>query len=126
MVPTCGAGVTAAAGTGLAHHLFAKVFALDKSPGAMPEHSEFPRHTFVHCEVFPTAAPRGAGTNISVSLSGHPLSRPVRIFGLVVHYTANDLIRRRPIFRRCLWGMVHSSIRARSGLILSFPRLFRT
>ena len=31
VVPTCGAGVTAAAGTSLAHHLFAKEFALGKS-----------------------------------------------------------------------------------------------
>ena len=32
MVTTCGAGVTAAAGTGLAHHLFVKLFTLNKSP----------------------------------------------------------------------------------------------
>ncbi len=31
MIPTRGAGVTAAAGTGLTHHLFAKIFILDKS-----------------------------------------------------------------------------------------------
>ncbi len=31
MVATCGAGVTAAAGTGLAHHLFSKLFTLGKS-----------------------------------------------------------------------------------------------
>ncbi len=31
MITTRGAGVTAAAGTGLAHHLFVKVFTLDKS-----------------------------------------------------------------------------------------------
>ena len=33
MVPTCGAGVTAAAGTSLAHHLFREVFTLTKSLG---------------------------------------------------------------------------------------------
>ncbi len=31
MTPTRGAGVTAAAGTSLTHHLFAKIFILDKS-----------------------------------------------------------------------------------------------
>ncbi len=32
MVTTRGAGVTAAAGTSLTHHLFAKIFTLSKSP----------------------------------------------------------------------------------------------
>src|SRR3989338_3998418 len=40
---------------------------------AMHEHSEFPYHTFVHCKVFVAAAPRRAGTSISVSLWGLPL-----------------------------------------------------
>ncbi len=31
MVATCGSGVTAAAGTGIAHHLFSKLFTLGKS-----------------------------------------------------------------------------------------------
>ena len=31
MVATCDAGVTAAAGTSLTHHLFSKVFTLEKS-----------------------------------------------------------------------------------------------
>ncbi len=31
MITTCGAGVTAAAGTGLAHHLFVKLLTLNKS-----------------------------------------------------------------------------------------------
>ena len=31
MITTCDAGVTAAAGTGLAHHLFAELFTLGKS-----------------------------------------------------------------------------------------------
>jgi hypothetical protein len=66
------------------------------------EHWGFPYHTFVHCKGFAPAAPRRAGTSISVSLSGLPLSRPVRIFDLVGHYPANNLIRRCPIFRRNL------------------------
>ncbi len=66
---------------------------------AVLEHLGFPYHTFVHCRGFAPAAPRRAGTSISVSLSGLPLSGPVPIFGLVVHYTANSLIGRRLILR---------------------------
>ncbi len=61
------------------------------------KHLGSPYHTFVHRKGYAPAAPRRAGTSISVFLSGLPLSWPVRIFGLVVHYTANYLIRRRPI-----------------------------
>ncbi len=63
------------------------------------EHLGFPSHTCVHWKGFAPAAPRGAGTSISVSLSGLPLSWPVRILGLVVRYTANNLIRRQLILR---------------------------
>ncbi len=74
---------------------------------AVHEHGGSPYHTCVHCKGFAAAAPRRAGTSISVSLSGLPLSWPVRIIGLVVRYTANYLIRRRPIlwhkFRRNLY-----------------------
>ncbi len=66
------------------------------------EHLGSPCHTFVHCRGFAPAAPRRAGTSVLVSLSGLPLSRPVRIKGLVVHYTANSLIRCRLILGRCL------------------------
>jgi len=122
--PTCGAGVTAAAGTSLAHHLFPKIFALKKSSELNPEHSEFPRHAFAHCEVFATAAPRGARTRISVSFSGQPLSRPLRIFGLVSHYLANNLIRRRLIVQCVCFGEYQDSTRhSLWGIILSFPRL---
>ena len=64
------------------------------------EHFGFPYHTFVHCKGFAPAAPRRAGTSISVSLSGLPLSRPVPITGLVGHYPTNYLIGRHPILRR--------------------------
>ena len=68
----------------------------------MCKHSEFPYHAFAHCRGFAPAALRGAGTSISVSLSGLPLSGPLRILGLVVRYTANCLIRRRLILRPCV------------------------
>ena len=98
MIPTRGAGVTAAAGTGLTHHLFAKIFILDKSL-ANTKHSGFPDHAFVHCKGFAPAAPRRARTCVSVSFSGLPLSWPLQIFDLVSHYLTNNLIRRRPILR---------------------------
>ncbi len=65
----------------------------------MYKHFGSPYHTFVHCKGFAPAAPRRAGTSISVSLSGLPLSRPLWIIGLVGHYPANSLIHRRLILR---------------------------
>ncbi len=99
MIPTCGAGVTAADGTSFAHHLFAKIFTLGKS---LPKdkHSELPYHTFVHCKGFAAAAPRGARACVSVPFSGLSLSRPLPIAGLVVLYTTNNLIGRQLILRR--------------------------
>lgn len=64
------------------------------------EHVGSPYHTFVHCKGFAPAAPRRAGTSISVSLSGLPLSWPVPIIGLVGRYPTNDLIDRRLILKR--------------------------
>jgi hypothetical protein len=66
---------------------------------AKHEHFGFPYHTFVHCKGFAPAAPRRARTCISVSFSGQPLSRPLRILGLVGHYPTNSLIRRQLILR---------------------------
>ena len=100
MDTTHGVRVTAAAGTYLAPHLFAKLFGLGKS--SQREHSKSPYRAFAHCKGFATAAPRRARTLISVSFSGLPLSRPVRINGLVGSYPANDLIRRRLILGRLL------------------------
>ena len=65
----------------------------------MHEHVGSPYHTFVHCKGSAPAAPRRAGTSISVSLSGLPLSWPVLIFGLVGRYPTNYLISRHPILK---------------------------
>lgn len=125
VVPTCGAGVTAAAGTSLAHHLFYQVFTLIKSVRLNRTHSESPRHTSVHCEVFVTAAPLRARTRISVSFWGHPLSWPLSVIGLVSHYLTNYLMDRRPIVRRRIFlEQEDSTPCSLSGFILSFPRLF--
>ena len=98
MVATRGAGITAAAGTRLTLHLLTKLFTFSKSL-TKAKHLESPYHTFVHCKGFAPAAPRRARASISVPFSGLPLSRPLRIFGLVSSYLTNDLIRRRPILK---------------------------
>ncbi len=92
----------------------------------MYEHFEFPYHTFVHCKGFAPAAPRGAGTSISVSLSGLPLSRPVRIEGLVGHYPANNLIRRSLIIWPYVSGILRSRMYPIWSITLRFPRLSST
>ena len=99
MVTTCGAGVTAAAGTSLTHHLFSKIFALGKSL-VKTKHLGSPYHTCVHCKGFAPAAPRRARASISVPFSELPLSRLLRISDLVGHYPTNNLIRRHPILKR--------------------------
>ena len=58
----------------------------------------------MHCGGFAVAAPLRAWTLVSVSISGLPLSWPVRIKGLVGHYPANSLIRRRLILEREFQG----------------------
>ncbi len=88
---------------------------------AVREHWGFPYHTCVHCKGFAPAAPRRAGTSISVSLSGLPLSWPVLIFGLVVRYTANYLISRRPILWHEFGRTHHSRLCSLSGVNHSFP-----
>ncbi len=100
MIATCGAGVTAAAGTRLAHHLFFKIFTLKKSFTKV-KHLGFPYHTFVHCKGFAPAAPRRARASASVPFSELPLSRLLSIFGLVGLYPTNNLIDRQPTLRRC-------------------------
>ena len=121
-VTTSGAGVTAAAGTSLAHHLFSKVFTFDKSLTNV-KHLGFPSHTFVHWKGFAPAAPRGARASISVPFSRLPLSWPLLILGLVVHYTANYLISRQLILRHCFYEKTHSSRILLSSVNLSFPRI---
>ena len=93
MIATCGAGITAAAGTGLAHHLFVKLLTLNKSL-LESKHSGFPYHAFAHCKGSATAAPLRARALVSVPFSGLGLSSPLLIFGLVSLYLTNNLISR--------------------------------
>ncbi len=97
-----------------------------KKAYAKHKHLELPYHTCVHCKGFAPAAPRRAGTSFSVSLSGLPLSWPVQIFGLVVHYSANSLICRRPILRHEFLRKNHSRRISLSGVTLTFARLSLT
>src|SRR3989344_2526581 len=74
-----------------------KYLPLAKAHAKSHEHVGFPPHAFAHWEGSAPAALRGARTSISVSFSGLPLSRPLRIFGLVSRYLTNNLIRRHLI-----------------------------
>ena len=66
------AGITAAAGTGLAQSLFASLFTADKSLSKIERHSDLLCHACAHCKIYLTAAPRKAGSSVSDSLSGLP------------------------------------------------------
>ena len=90
------------------------------------EHLGSPYHTCVHCKGSAPAAPRRAGTSFSVSLSGLPLSRPVSIIGLVVHYTTNYLINRQLILWHETFKNNHSRRILLSLFTLSFPRVSQT
>ncbi len=96
MISTCGAGITAAAGTGLAHHLFVKLTKLNKSL-SYDKHEGLPYHTCVHCRGFAPAASLRTRTLISVSFWRSSLSRPLPIVDLVSHYLTNNLIGRHLI-----------------------------
>ncbi len=98
LIPTCGAGVTAAAGTGLTHHLFVEVFTLNKSL-PVGKHLGSPYHACAYCKGFLPAASLRTRALISVPFSGLGLSSPLLILGLVSLYLTNNLINRHPILR---------------------------
>ncbi len=86
MPTTLRAGFTAAAGTSLALSLFLMFFT-HKKRSPMGDHSDWPDLTFVNCPVFAPAALHRAWPVVSVAISGLPLSWPLPIFAMVVHYT---------------------------------------
>ena len=96
---TCAAGITVAAATGLAQHLFAKLAVLSKRFTEV-NHSDSPHRAFAHCGVFAPAARRSARALVSVPFSGLMLSHPLRVKGMVGRYPAICLIRRSPILER--------------------------
>ncbi len=105
---TRAAGITAAAGTRLTQPLFHRLFAPMKSLYQRHKHSEFPRHTCVHCEGFAPAAPRRAWVRVSVPIWGLQLTLPLPVVALVSRYLTNKLIGRSPILKRrsfCFWNI---------------------
>ena len=124
---TRAAGITAAAGTGLAQPLFVHRLTVQKSEDYMPSHSESPYRTVVQCKVFAPAAPRRARNLVSDSVSRLLLSQPVPIIGTVGRYPTVYLIGRSHIlWRRSISDSCHSRVRVVSRISLSFPRLFRS
>lgn len=104
---TRAAGITAAAGTGLAQPLFVFLFTEDKSVLEKRTHSNSLCHPCGHCKSFAPAAPRRARTSVSESFWGLRLSAPLPVIGLLSRYLNNYLIGRSPIlnrlrFQRCL------------------------
>lgn len=100
MAITRAAGITAAAGTGLAQLLFAYLLTVGKSEDCMPSHLESPYRTFVQCKGFAPAAPRRARYLVSDTVSGLLLSQPVPIIGTVGRYPTVYLIGRSHILWR--------------------------
>ena len=88
---TCAAGITVAAATGLAQHLFAKLAILGKRFTEV-NHSDSPHHTYVHCGVCAPAARRSARALVSVPFWGLLLSQPLQVIGMVGRYPAICLI----------------------------------
>ena len=99
MDTTCAAGITVAAATGLAQHLFAKLTKLGKRSTEV-DRSDSPHHAFAHCGVCAPAARRSARALVSVPFSGLMLSHPLRVIGMVGRYPAICLIRRNLIVKR--------------------------
>ena len=96
---TCAAGITVAAATGLARHLFAKLATLGKRFTEV-NRSDSTHHAFAQCGVCAPAACRSTRALVSVPFSGLMLSHPLQVIGLVGRYPAICLIRRSLIARR--------------------------
>lgn len=96
---TCAAGITVAAATGLARHLFAKLAILGKRFTEV-NHSDSPHHASAQCGVCAPAACRSTRALVSVPFSGPILSYPLQVIGMVGRYPAICLIRRSLIVKR--------------------------
>ena len=96
---TCAAGITVAAATGLARHLFAKRATLGKRFTEV-NRSDSPHQASAQCGVCAPAARRSARALVSVPFSGPILSYPLQVIGMVGRYPAICLIRRSLIARR--------------------------
>ena len=99
MDTTCAAGITVAAATRLAQHLFAKLTRLGKRFTEV-NRSDSPHHASAQCGVCAPAARRSARALVSVPFSGPLLSYPLQVIGMVGRYPANCLILRSLIVKR--------------------------
>ena len=70
------------------------------NPKTFIVHAALLRQTFVHCGRFPTAASRRSLDRVSVPVWPFILSDRLLIVALVGRYLTNQLIRRKPLFRR--------------------------
>ena len=70
------------------------------NPKAVITHAALLRQAFAHCGRFPTAASRRSLDRVSVPVWPFILSDRLLIIALVGRYPANQLIRRKPLFRR--------------------------
>ena len=69
-------------------------------PEAVITHAALLRQAFAHCGRFPTAASRRSLDRVSVPVWPFILSDRLLIVALVGRYPSNQLIRRKPLFRR--------------------------
>ena len=70
------------------------------NPKAVITHAALLRQAFAHCGRFPTAASRRSLVRVSVPVWPFILSDRLLIVALVGRYPSNQLIRRKPLFRR--------------------------
>jgi hypothetical protein len=70
------------------------------NPKAFIAHAASLRQAFAHCARFPTAASRRSLDRVSVPVWLFILSDQLPVLALVVFYTANKLMGRRPIPKR--------------------------
>ena len=69
-------------------------------PKAFIAHAALLHQAFAHCAIFPTAASRRSLDRVSVPVWPFILSDRLLIVALVGRYPSNQLIRRKPLFRR--------------------------
>src|SRR5712675_857003 len=72
------------------------------NPKAFFTHAELLDQAFAHCPKFPTAASRRSKARVSVPSCPSALSGRVPVIALVVRYTANKLMGRKPHLERPL------------------------
>ena len=82
------------------HSAFSSQITEFYNPKAVITHAALLRQAFAHCGRFPTAASRRSLVRVSVPVWPFILSDRLLIVALVGRYPSNQLIRRKPLFRR--------------------------